>query len=292
MVLSYLTYGPWKDPHGLQLSADRHLRGSDADSAPVRGHRAHVGLLLALAAARRLLAVPVSHPRGLSTRGRRSRPARGPLRRVFGATRALDGLSRLGCDVGSGRRARGRGAGGPAHPARARRLRVRRDHRRVRGAAAPVGSLLSAVLMSMFYIGGELSQSRLGLPKSLTGVFQGLLLFTLLACDTLRVLHRRRAQSPQRARACRPRWRRGVSGAVHALLFAASMNSGTVLALAALGLLVNERVGRAEPRRRGHDAGRRDRRLRDGGSRARRGRVASLAGAGAGACWRRCSACW
>jgi len=37
----------------------------------------------------------------------------------------------------------------------------------------------------MFYIGGELAQSRLGLPKSLTGVFQGLLLFTLLACDTL-----------------------------------------------------------------------------------------------------------
>jgi ABC-type uncharacterized transport system permease subunit len=39
--------------------------------------------------------------------------------------------------------------------------------------------------MSMFYIGGELAQSRLGLPKSLTGVFQGLLLVTLLACDTL-----------------------------------------------------------------------------------------------------------
>jgi general nucleoside transport system permease protein len=39
--------------------------------------------------------------------------------------------------------------------------------------------------MSMFYIGGELAQSRLGLPKALTGVFQGLLLFALLACDTL-----------------------------------------------------------------------------------------------------------
>ncbi len=45
--------------------------------------------------------------------------------------------------------------------------------------------VLSALLMSMFYIGGELAQSRLGLPRSLTGVFQGLLLFTLLACDTL-----------------------------------------------------------------------------------------------------------
>jgi ABC-type uncharacterized transport system permease subunit len=45
--------------------------------------------------------------------------------------------------------------------------------------------VLSALLMSMFYIGGELAQSRLGLPKSVTGVFQGLLLFALLACDTL-----------------------------------------------------------------------------------------------------------
>jgi len=53
------------------------------------------------------------------------------------------------------------------------------------GRLHPVGMVLSAILMSMFYIGGELAQSRLGLPKSLTGVFQGLLLFTLLACDTL-----------------------------------------------------------------------------------------------------------
>jgi simple sugar transport system permease protein len=37
----------------------------------------------------------------------------------------------------------------------------------------------------MFLIGGELGQSRLGLPNALTGVFQGLLLFLLLACDTL-----------------------------------------------------------------------------------------------------------
>ena len=45
----------------------------------------------------------------------------------------------------------------------------------------------------MLYIGGELAQSRLGLPTALTGVFQGLLLFSLLACDTLigyRAAHR------------------------------------------------------------------------------------------------------
>jgi simple sugar transport system permease protein len=36
----------------------------------------------------------------------------------------------------------------------------------------------------------------LGLPKSLTGVFQGLLLFCLLACDVLMNYRLRRASLP------------------------------------------------------------------------------------------------
>ena len=67
------------------------------------------------------------------------------------------------------------------------------------GRLHPVGMILSAILMSMFYIGGELAQSRLGLPKSLTGVFQGLLLFTLLACDTLIAYRIRRKSAPRAA---------------------------------------------------------------------------------------------
>ena len=53
------------------------------------------------------------------------------------------------------------------------------------GRLNPLGVLFSSLLMSLFYIGGELAQSRLHLPKSLTGVFQGVLLFSLLASDTL-----------------------------------------------------------------------------------------------------------
>ncbi len=66
------------------------------------------------------------------------------------------------------------------------------------GRLHPVGMVFSAILMSMFYIGGELAQSRMGLTKSLTGVFQGLLLFTLLACDTLiayRIARKARAKA-------------------------------------------------------------------------------------------------
>lgn len=70
------------------------------------------------------------------------------------------------------------------------------------GRLHPVGIVFSSILMSMFYIGGELAQTRLGLPKALTGVFQGLLLFTLMACDTL-IIYRIR-WSPRRAAAPAP----------------------------------------------------------------------------------------
>jgi simple sugar transport system permease protein len=52
------------------------------------------------------------------------------------------------------------------------------------GRLHPVGIVLAAFVMALFYIGGELAQSRLGLPSALTGVYQGLLLFFLLGCDT------------------------------------------------------------------------------------------------------------
>ncbi|HVG05683.1 MAG TPA: ABC transporter permease [Burkholderiaceae bacterium] len=52
------------------------------------------------------------------------------------------------------------------------------------GRLHPVGVVLASLVMALFYLGGELAQSRLGLPSALTGVYQGMLLFFLLACDT------------------------------------------------------------------------------------------------------------
>ena len=53
------------------------------------------------------------------------------------------------------------------------------------GRLNPLGCVFGSILLSTFLIGGELAQSRVGLPSALTGVFQGVLLFSLLACDTL-----------------------------------------------------------------------------------------------------------
>lgn len=63
------------------------------------------------------------------------------------------------------------------------------------GRLHPVGILIAALLMSLLYLGGEQAQMSLGLPSAITGLFQGLLLFYLLAADLL-VTYRVRLQRP------------------------------------------------------------------------------------------------
>ena len=53
------------------------------------------------------------------------------------------------------------------------------------GRLNPLGIVLSGVLMALIYLGGEMAQMQLQLPVAITGIFQGLLLFFLLAADAL-----------------------------------------------------------------------------------------------------------
>ena len=53
------------------------------------------------------------------------------------------------------------------------------------GRLHPVGVLFAGLLLALTYLGGETAQISLKLPVAVTGVFQGLLLFFLLASDVL-----------------------------------------------------------------------------------------------------------
>ncbi len=53
------------------------------------------------------------------------------------------------------------------------------------GRLNPVGILLAALLMALTYVGGEMASTNLGLPSAAIRVFQGMLLFFLLAVDLL-----------------------------------------------------------------------------------------------------------
>jgi ABC-type uncharacterized transport system permease subunit len=185
LVLGYLVYGPWKDPAGYNFPQTQNFEKVTQIPRLFAGSRVSVGLLLALAGVAVLwvflfrtragfaLQVGGLAPHAARYAGFSSRRALWVALLTSGGAAGLAGALEVAGPIGQLTPYVPAGYGFAAIIV----AFVGRLH--------PVGMAFSAVLMSMFYIGGELAQSRLGLPKSLTGVFQGLLLFTLLACDTL-----------------------------------------------------------------------------------------------------------
>jgi general nucleoside transport system permease protein len=184
-VLGYLVYGPWKDPLGYNFPQTQTFEAATRIPRLFAGSRMSIGVLLALVGVAgvwiflfRTRAGFAQQVGGLAPAASRyagfsSRKALWTALLVSGGMAGLAGALEVAGPIGQLTPYVPAGYGFAAIIV----AYVGRLH--------PVGMVFSALLMSMFYIGGELAQSRLGLPKSLTGVFQGLLLFSLLACDTL-----------------------------------------------------------------------------------------------------------
>ena len=185
LVLNYLVFGPWKDPAGYNFPQTKTFEAVTQVPRLFPGSRVNIGVLLALAGVAALWVYLFRTRAGFAQQvgglapaaaryaGFSSRKALWTALLVSGGAAGLAGALEVAGPIGQLTPYVPAGYGFAAIIV----AFVGRLH--------PVGMVFSALLMSMFYIGGELAQSRLGLPKSLTGVFQGLLLFTLLACDTL-----------------------------------------------------------------------------------------------------------
>jgi len=59
------------------------------------------------------------------------------------------------------------------------------------GRLNPIGALMAAVALAISYLGGESAQATLHVSDKIARVFQGILLFYILACDTM-ILYRPR----------------------------------------------------------------------------------------------------
>ena len=192
--LDWLVHGPWKDPQGYNFPQTAGFAPGTRIPRLVAGWRLDLGAPLAVAAATAVwllmsrsfagfrlqvggLAPDAARYAGFSARGAlwTALLLSGGLAGLAGGLEAAGPLGQLTphLPVGYGFAAIIVAFVGRLHP---------------------FGVVAAALLMSLLYIGGELAQSRIGLPKSLTGVFQGLLLFALLACDTLLQYRVRRAR--------------------------------------------------------------------------------------------------
>jgi simple sugar transport system permease protein len=185
MVLSYLVYGPWKDPKGYNFP--QTVTFADPTKIPrlVQGFRVNVGVIVALLGVGAVWLFLFRIYQGFQLQVGGLAPAAARYA-GFSSRRAL--WTALLLSGGLAGLAGGLEAAGPLGqltPYVPAGYGFAAIIVAFVGRLHPLGVVFAAILMSMFFIGGELAQSRLGLPKSLTGVFQGLLLFTLLACDTL-----------------------------------------------------------------------------------------------------------
>jgi general nucleoside transport system permease protein len=193
-VLGYLVYGPWKDPAGYNFPQTITFITQTKLPRLFTGLRAHIGAVLALLAVGLFWIFMFRTYRGFALQVGGLAPA---AARYAGFSSRAALWTALLISGGMAGLAGGLEAAGPLGqltphvPAGYGFAAIIVAYV---GRLHPVGIVFSGLLMSMFYIGGELAQSRLGLPKSLTGVFQGLLLFTLLACDTL-IVYRLRWQT-------------------------------------------------------------------------------------------------
>ncbi|WP_180683969.1 ABC transporter permease [Tepidicella baoligensis] len=194
-ILNYLVFGPWKDPMGFNMPQTPRFDRAAMMPRLFDGLRVNIGVIIGLVGVAlmwlfmfRTYAGYAQQVGGLAPAAARyagfsSRKALWVALLVSGGAAGLAGALEVAGPIGQLTPHIPVGYGFAAIIV----AFVGRLH--------PVGIVLSAILMSMFYIGGELAQSRLGLPKSINGVFQGLLLFALLACDTLihyRVVLKRR----------------------------------------------------------------------------------------------------
>lgn len=202
LLLSYAVHGPLKDPAGFGFPQSALFEAPARLPRLVDGTRLHIGFLLALVAAAVAWLVLARGLIGFQLKVAGLAPL--AARYAGFSQRRLLWFSLLlsGGLAGLAGALEATGPVGQLTPSISPGYGFAAIIVAFVGRLHPVGIIGSAIVMALFYIGGELAQSRLGLPSALTGVYQGLLLFFLLACDTFIFYRlRRRTAGPTLTRA-------------------------------------------------------------------------------------------
>jgi simple sugar transport system permease protein len=185
LLINLMVHGPLKDPDGYNFPESRLFSESALLPIMFEGTRLHIGALIALAVvaagwlmlSRSLsgfqIKVMGSAPAAAEHAGFSSNKIIWMTLLLGGGVAGLDGTIEVVGPIGQLLPNISPGYGFTAIIV----AYVGRLHR--------IGSLLAGLLLALTYLGGETAQINLGLPVAVTGVFQGMLLFFLLASDVL-----------------------------------------------------------------------------------------------------------
>ena len=187
LFLDWLVRGPWRDPQGFNFPVTKTFAGWQL--LPTLGGTIHLGALFALLACVALAFVMGKTLVGFEIKVTGSAPRAG---RFAGFSRnrmvmlcfllsgALAGLAGI-CEVAS--------VVGKLQPQISPGYGFAAIIVAFLGRLNPLGVLFAGLLLALSYIGGEAAQVTLGISDKIAKVFQGILLFFILSCDTL-ILYR------------------------------------------------------------------------------------------------------
>jgi general nucleoside transport system permease protein len=183
--MDYLVRGPWRDPHGLNFPTTGDFDPVATVPTLIDGSRLHAGSILALVVVM-LAAVLLGRTiMGFEIRliGAAPKAARFSgfntdklVLSTFALSGALAGLAGI-IEVA--------GPIGHLDPGVSTGYGFTAIIVAFLGRLNPVGILVAGLFLALTFIGGESAQISLKVPRDLTNVFQGILLFYVLACDSM-----------------------------------------------------------------------------------------------------------
>ena len=185
LILSYLIHGPWRDPEGQNFPESRLFHDAAVLPVFVAETRLHIGWLMALFVvatgwvliARHVIGFQIKvigmAPMAASFAGFKEKRIIWLTLLMSGGAAGLAGMIEVSGPIGQIVPVISPGYGFTA-------IIVA-----FLGRLHPVGVLFAGLLMALTYLGGDNAQIEMNLPNAVTGVFQGMLLFFLLAADVL-----------------------------------------------------------------------------------------------------------
>ena len=196
LILDYLVRGPWRDPKGMNFPTTASFDPVATVPVIMDGGRLHGGVIITLivvAAAAVMLGRTIkgfeirvvgAAPRAARFAGFSSQKLVIFTFAVSGALAGLAGIIEVAGPVGVLQPGISPGYGFTA-------IIVA-----FLGRLNPIGILIAGLFLALTFIGGEGAQISMKVPLDLTKVFQGILLFYVLACDSL-ILYRIRLITAQ-----------------------------------------------------------------------------------------------
>jgi simple sugar transport system permease protein len=185
LVLGYLIHGPWKDPDGQNFPESRLFHDAAIIPIIIDETRLHLGWIIALFGVAIAWVVMTRHIIGFQIRAIGLAPMAARFAgfnekhiiwltlMISGGAAGLAGAIEVSGPIGQIIPVISPGYGFTA-------IIVA-----FLGRLHPLGCLLAGLLMALTYLGGDNAQIEMNLPNAVTGVFQGMLLFFLLASDVL-----------------------------------------------------------------------------------------------------------